>query len=104
LQDTLECGVCVDRQVNSRHIATIQFEWGKPGRRADISVQCEFDHRAFSCPVLLVVANNRPQYLADRSVHSFGRAIRLRMEHSCHEELSPHEPLKFMKTLILYFI
>jgi hypothetical protein len=90
-----ECGVCVDRQVNLRHVALIQFEWGEPGPRADIAVQRELDHRAFSCPVLLVVANDGPKDLANRPVHSVGHAIRLRMECCRHEELGPHESLKF---------
>jgi hypothetical protein len=95
LRDTLECGVRVDRQVNSQYVAVIQFERGKPCRRADIAVQRELDHKAFDCPVFLVVLNDGPQYLTDRLVHSFGRAIRLRMECSRHEELCPREPLKF---------
>jgi hypothetical protein len=65
LRDTLKCGVCVDQQGNSLHIVMVQFEWGEPGRRADIAVQRKLNHRAFSCPVLLVVANDGPQYLTD---------------------------------------
>jgi hypothetical protein len=73
----------------------IQFEWGKPCRCADIAVQREFDHGALGCPVFLIVADDGPQYLTDRPVRSLGRTIRLRMDCRRHEELDPHEPLKF---------
>jgi hypothetical protein len=72
-----------------------QLERGESGCRTDVAVQREFDHRAFDFPVLLVFVNNGPQYLVDQSVRLLGRAICLRMEHGGHEELSPHEPLKF---------
>jgi hypothetical protein len=95
LQDTLECGICVGRQIDLQHIAMIQFKQCEPSCGADIAVQRKLYHRAFSCPVLLVVVNGRLEYLADRLVHSLGCTICLRMECGGHEELGPHEQLKF---------
>lgn len=93
LMDASELSRCIHGYAKSRHIPVICFEWGKSGSCTHIAVECKLYHRAFLCPILLVIFDDCMEDLTDHSITpSICRWNDMDMRSL---ELSPHEPLEF---------
>ena len=59
--DTTFKGVKQCWHSNLGHVSLIQLEWSKSGCCADATVQHNFYHWAFGCPIPLIIMDDHPQ-------------------------------------------
>src|SRR6202035_5974900 len=78
------CLSSVDIGHHGRHICPVQFERCESCRFANACINRKLGHGYFPDPVLLVRANCRSEYLANRAIRSFCHSIRCRMERCRH--------------------